>query len=142
MSKIIAVRDQSDLAATVDRARALLDEGDYQAALMLSSGAYDKAKAGAGFATRIKAGEQLIGKARRMQAEALLIESRAKMALADQVDEAQAAGMIAVQGRPKKVGDENLLRLDDLGLNKVQLHEARQLRDAETKEPGIVERAI
>lgn len=138
----IAVRDQSDLVATVDRARALLDDGDYQAAVMLSSGAYDQAKAAASFASRVKAGEQLIGKARRMQADALLIESRAKIALAYQVDEAQASGTVAMPGRPKKVSDENHFQLEDIGLSKAQLHEARQLRDAETKEPGIVERAI
>ncbi len=138
----IAVRDQSDLAATVDRARALLDDGDYQAALMLSSGAYDNAKAAVTFASRVKAGEQLIGKARRMQADALLIESRAKIALADQVDEAQASGVMAGQGRPKNIPHENVFTLEDAGLTAKQLHEARQLRDAESKEPGIVERAI
>lgn len=138
----IALRDQSDLAATVERARSLLDEGDYQAALMLSSGAYDKAKAAASYASRIKAGEQLIGKARRMQADALLIESRAKIALAFEVDEAQAAGLVASQGRPKNIPDENVFRLEDAGLTSKQLHEARTLRDAEAKEPGIVERAI
>jgi hypothetical protein len=138
----LARHDQSDLAATVDRARALLDEGDYQAALMLSSGAYDNAKAGAAFANRVKAGEQLIGKARRMQADALLIESRAKIALANQVDEAQSAGMIAGKGRPKNIPDENIYTLEDAGLTAKQLHEARQLRDAEENEPGIVQRAI
>jgi hypothetical protein len=138
----LARHDQSDLAATVDRARALLDEGDYQAALMLSSGAYDNAKAGAAFASRVKAGEQLIGKARRMQADALLIESRAKIALANQVDEAQSAGMIAGKGRPKNIPDENIYTLEDAGLTAKQLHEARQLRDAEVREPGIVQRAI
>lgn len=138
----ISVRDQSDLAATVDRARALLDEGDYQAALMLSSGAYDQAKAAASFASRVKAGEQLIGKARRMQADALLIESRAEMALANHVDEAQASGAMAAQGRPKNIPSENVFTLEDVGLTAKRLHHARQLRDAETKEPGIVERAI
>lgn len=142
MGDLSLTHDQSDLAATVDRARALLDEGDYQAALMLSSGAYDNAKAAASFASRVKAGEQLIGKARRMQADALLIESRAKIALADQVDEAQASGVMAGQGRPKNIPDENVFTLEDAGLTAKQLHEARQLRDAETNEPGIVERAI
>nr|WP_245363551.1 hypothetical protein [Neorhizobium galegae] len=143
MERVPAViRDQSDLAATVDRARCLLNDGDYQTALMLSSGTYDQAKAAASYASRIRAGEALIGKARRLQADALLIESHAKIALADQVDEAQAAGMVAAPGRPKKVSDENLLYLDDIGLSKKQLHDARQLRDAEASEPGIVERAI
>lgn len=142
MNDLSVARDQSDLAATVDRARVLLDEGDYQAALMLSSGAYDNAKAAASFASRVKAGEQLIGKARRMQADALLIESRAKIALAYQVDEAQSAGMIAGKGRPKNIPDENIFTLEDAGLTAKRLHEARQLRDAEAKEPGIVQRAI
>lgn len=142
MNDVSISRDQSDLAATVHRARALLDEGDYQAALMLSSGAYDNAKAAAGFASRVKAGEQLIGKARRMQADALLIESRAKIALAEQVDEAQASGVMAGQGRPKNIPAENVFTLEDAGITAKQLHEARQLRDAEAKEPGIVERAI
>lgn len=142
MSDLSIIRDQSDLAATVDRARALLDDGDYQAALMLSSGAYDNAKAAATFASRVKAGEQLIGKARRMQADALLIESRAKIALANQVDDAQASGMMASQGRPKNIPVENVFTLEDAGVTAKQLHEARQLRDAETQDPGIVERAI
>lgn len=138
----IARPDASDLAATIDRARSLFDEGDYQAALFLSEGVYDQSKAAVNYGKRMKVSEQLIGKARQMQGDALLIETRAKMALANQYDEAKAAGLVAGQGRPKKVGDENLLRLDDIGLSKEQLHEARKLRDAEANQPGLVERAI
>jgi hypothetical protein len=134
--------DASDLAATVQRARSLFDQKDYEAALWLSSGAYDQAKAAANYGKRMQASEQLISKAYRLQADALLIEARAKMALADQYDEAQAAGMVATQGRPKKVSDENLFRLEDVGLNKARVHEARKLRDAETKRPGLVQQAI
>lgn len=132
----------SDLAATVQRARAMFDQGDVEAALWLSGGAYDQAKAAASYGKRMKASEQLISKAYRLQADALLIEARAKIALADQFDEAQAAGMVATQGRPKKVSDENLLRLEDVGLDKARVHEARKLRDAESKQPGLVQRAI
>jgi hypothetical protein len=134
--------DASDLAATVQRARLLFDEKDYEAALWLSSGAYDQAKAAANYGKRMQASEQLISKAYRLQADALLIEAHAKMALADQYDEAQAAGMVATQGRPKKVSDENLFRLEDVGLTKARVHEARKLRDAETKQPGLVQQAI
>lgn len=138
-----AVRaDASDLAATIDRARSLFSEGDYQNALWLSEAVYDQSKAAAGYAKRMKLSDELIGKARRMQGDALLIETRAKMALADQFDEAQAAGVVAAPGRPKKVSDENHFRLEDVGLSKSQVHEARKLRDAETNEPGLVERAI
>jgi|GEM_PF-263144 len=134
--------DASNLAATIDRARSLFSEGDYQNALWLSEAVYDQAKAAASYAKRMKLSDELIGKARRMQGDALLIETRAKMALADQFDEAQKAGVVAAPGRPKKVSDENLFRLEDVGLSKGQVHEARKLRDAETKEPGLVERAI
>jgi hypothetical protein len=134
--------DASNLAATIDRARSLFSEGDYQNALWLSEAIYDQSKAAASYAKRMKLSDELIGKARRMQGDALLIETRAKMALADQFDEAQKAGVVAVPGRPKKVSDENLFRLEDVGLSKGQVHEARKLRDAETKEPGLVERAI
>jgi hypothetical protein len=134
--------DASNLAATIDRARSLFSEGDYQNALWLSEAVYDQSKAAASYAKRMKLSDELIGKARRMQGDALLIETRAKMALADQFDEAQKAGVVATPGRPKKVSDENLFRLEDVGLSKGQVHEARKLRDAETKEPGLVERAI
>ncbi|MBB4574415.1 hypothetical protein [Rhizobium lentis] len=134
--------DASDLAATIERARKLFDEQDYQAALLLSSGAYDQAKAAASYGKRMKASEQLIGKARQMQGDALLIESRAKMALADQYDDAQKAGVLATQGRPKNIPDENVFTLKDAGLSSKEIHEARKLRDAEAKQPGLVERAI
>ncbi|NEI60936.1 hypothetical protein [Rhizobium leguminosarum] len=138
----VARVDASNLAATIDRARSLFSEGDYQNALWLSEAVYDQSKAAASYAKRMKLSDELIGKARRMQGDALLIETRAKMALADQFDEAQKAGVVATPGRPKKVSDENLFRLEDVGLSKGQVHEARKLRDAETKEPGLVARAI
>lgn len=139
---IVAVQGGAHLAIAIKRAQALFDDGDYQSALMLSSGAYDQAKAALGYAKRMQASEMLIGKALRMQADALLIESSAKMALADEYDRAQAAGMVATQGRPKKVSDENLFRLEDVGLSKAKVFEARKLRDAEARNPGIVQRVI
>ncbi|WP_018516459.1 hypothetical protein [Rhizobium leguminosarum] len=134
--------DASNLAATIDRARSLFSEGDYQNALWLSEAVYDQSKAAASYAKRMKLSDELIGKARRMQGDALLIETRAKMALADQFDEAQKAGVVAVRGRPKNIPDENVFRLEDAGVSAKEIHEARKLRDAETKEPGLVERAI
>jgi hypothetical protein len=141
MNEIVR-HNPSDLVATVQRARELLDDGDYQAALLLSGAAYDESKAAVAFGKRMRASDQLISKARTMQADALLIESRAKMALANHYDEAREAGLIAGQGRPKNIPDENVFRMEDAGLSAKQIHEARKLRDAEQKEPGIVERAI
>ena len=142
VTQLQVVGGASDLAIIIRRAQGLFDDGDYDAAMMLASGAYDQAKAAAGYARRMQASEQLISKALRMQADALLIESRAKMALADEYDHAQAAGLVAVQGRPKKVSDENLFRLEDVGLSKAKVFEARKLRDAEVREPGFIERVV
>ncbi|WP_221136728.1 hypothetical protein [Rhizobium lentis] len=134
--------DASDLAATIERARALLDDGDYQAALLLSTGAYEQAKAAAGYAEKVKASRQLIDKARRMQAEALKIESVCYVAMANAVDEAQAKGQVAKPGQKANVPGSDIFTLDDVGVDRRRLLEARKLRDAEAKEPGIVERAI
>lgn len=144
MNDALAIVDASGLAQTVERARALLDEGDVIAARLLASGAYDQAKAAAGYAERFKAGERLIGKARQLQGDALLIEARAKVRLADEWDVAQAEGRASKGGRPKAetLPEEKGFTAADAGLSSKEIHEARKLRDAERRAPGIVERAI
>lgn len=139
---VVPVADASGLVATVERARALLDDGDIINARIVASVAYNQAKTAAQFAEQIGATEKLIAKARRMQADALLIEARAKILIADKWDEAQAAGQASVGGRPKTVSDGNGFTSDDTGLSRKEIHEARKLAAAEHREPGIVERAI
>lgn len=139
---VVPVADASGLVATVERARALLDDGDVINARIVASVAYNQARTAAHFAEQIGATEKLIAKARRMQADALLIEARAKILIADKWDEAQAAGQASVGGRPKTVSDGNGFTSDDTGLSRKEIHEARKLAAAEHREPGIVERAI
>lgn len=138
--------DASDLAATVERARALLDDGDVIAARLLAAGVYDQAKAAASFASRFGAARRLVDKARRLQGDALLIESRSKLRIADEVDAAQAAGVVAKAGGDRSIiSSENNAppaTLAEIGLTAQDVHEARKLRDAERRAPGIVERAI
>jgi len=141
-SAVVPVADASGLVATVERARALLDDGDIINARIVASVAYNQAKTAAQFAEQIGATEKLIAKARRMQADALLIEARAKILIADKWDEAQAAGEASVGGRPKTVSDGNGFTSDDTGLTRKEIHEARKLSAAEHRDPGIVERAI
>ncbi len=138
----IAIRDTSELVASIETARALLDAGDVERALKLSSVAYDQAKAAAGSAERVKTSRDLVDKARRMQAEALKIESLCYVAMADAVDEAQAKGQIARPGRPSNISGENVFTLQDVGLDAKHLHEARKLRDHVRDEPDFVERVI
>ncbi|MFC5037995.1 SAM-dependent methyltransferase [Tianweitania sediminis] len=134
--------DASDLAATVERARALLDDGDVFDAKMLASAAYEQAKLAGKLAERMRAGERLVAKARRLQGDALLIETRAKIRIAAEWDAAQDAGEAATRGRPKNVPDENVFTAEEAGLTRKEIHEARKLAAAEEREPGIVERAI
>ncbi|MGQ2906720.1 MAG: SAM-dependent methyltransferase [Aliihoeflea sp.] len=147
MNMPVAISDASDIAAVVERARALLDDGDVIAARMLAAGAYDQAKAAGGFAERFGAAERLVDKARRLQGDALLIESRAKIRIADEYDAAQERGEVGQRtGRPKKVVavDDDIPppRAEDVGFSRHEIHDARKLRDAERVTPGIVERAI
>ncbi|KOF17956.1 hypothetical protein AC244_16000 [Ensifer adhaerens] len=135
------IADSSDLVIAIESARAMLDAGDVQAALLLSGGLYERAKAGAAYAQKVKASRELIDKARRMQAEALKIESMCYVAMADAIDEAQAKGHVAKQGQAK-VRDADVFTFDDVGIDKRRLHEARKLRDAVRKEPGFVERVV
>lgn len=70
-------------------------------------------------------------------ADALEIEAQAKRRLADEYDAAQARGEVAgsCEGRPRRSGVERLPDASDLGLTRKQIHEARQVRDAEKAAP-------
>lgn len=138
---VVPAVDASDLVATIVRARALLDEGDLEMARKLSGLAYDQARAAANSAERVKASRELVDKARRMQAEAAAIEAMCYVAMADAVDDAQARGQLA-RGRPEKVQGEDHFTLEDVGIDKRRLHEARKLRDAVRAEPDFVERVF
>ncbi|ATE84638.1 CcrM-like DNA methyltransferase [Sinorhizobium phage phi2LM21] len=133
--------ESSELVDSIKTARALLNAGDVRAALLLSTGAYEQAKAALNYAEKVKASRELIEKARRMQAEALKIESMCYVAMANTIDEAQQKGKVAKQGRVK-VRDADVFTLDDVGIDKRRLHEARKLRDAVREQPDFVDRVI
>lgn len=142
MSSSPAIKqDVTELVEAVERAKALFDAGDVERALKLSSVTYDQAKAAAATAERVKALRELVEKARRMQADALKIESMCYVALADEVDAAQARGEIASPGR---IGIQaaNTLRLVDVGIDRRRLSEARKLRDLVKANPLFIEQAI
>lgn len=132
--------DASDLPNLIDRARNLFSKGDVIKARQIAAGAYDLAKV----AARLAISKELIDKAHRLQGDALLIECRAAVKIADEYDAAQGAGK-AAKGRPrqdKSLPGGNSFTVDEIGLTSKQIHEARRLRDAERREPGIAERAI
>jgi hypothetical protein len=139
----VAGRDLFGLVDTVLRAQKALDAGDIMAAKQLAGGAYLDAKARAQYAASFgAAGKRVLAKARQLQGDALLIETRAKMSMAAAWDAAQADGKAAKKGRPKNVGDDDIFTLDDAGLTRQEIHESRKLLEAEQRDPGFAERAI
>ena len=108
--------------------------------------AYNAAKSAARMAKKKQAYDSVIGAVYKAQADALLIEARAKMRLADEYDEAQEKGEVASGSvRTDIVGNDNDVRpatAADLGLRRDEIHDARKVRDAEAKDPGKTERAL
>jgi len=144
MTVALATRPEGavDIVAAIEAARALLDAGATDAALKLSSVAYDQAKATGDSAERVKASRDLVDRSRRMQAEALKIESYCYCAMADAVDAAQANGELARRGRPKNISGENVFTLSEVGLDAGKLHGARKIRDRVRDEPDFIEHVV
>ena len=131
----------------IDRAAAML-AGAKTAAEVLEAReaaglAYDTAKRAARLSRAKAAHDDLIAAAHRAQADALEIEAAAKRRLADEYDGAQSRGEVKRNGGDRSsVEDRNTASTADLGLRRDQIHEARQIRDAEAADPGIVRRAL
>jgi hypothetical protein len=104
--------------------------------------AYDMAKRAARLSRAKSAHDDLIAAAHRAQADALEIEAAAKRRLADEYDAAQERGEVAKRGWESGVDKRNITTASDLGLRRDQIHDARQIRDAEAAEPGIVRRTL
>jgi hypothetical protein len=107
--------------------------------------AYDAAKATARLARAKGAHDELIAAAHRVQADALEIEAQAKRRLADEYDAAQERGEVATQAHHRSslpAGKTAPATVSDIGLTHKQVHEARQLRDAEAAAPGVIRRTL
>jgi hypothetical protein len=81
-----------------------------------------------------------------MQGDALAIHARAMSRLADEYDAAQERGEVATGNRAIDFGvgndDAKPATAADLGLRRDEIHEARQIRDAEKAQPGLVDAVI
>jgi hypothetical protein len=138
---------QPSLPSLVQRAASQLASATTAAEVLdardLAAAAYDAAKSAARFAKAKGAHDELIAKAHRAQADALEIEALAKRRLADEYDAAQERGEVATVGKPVNVPDgNNKPTTADIGLSRKDIHEARQIRDAEEAHPGIVHETI
>ena len=152
------------LPGLIDRAATMLASAKTAAEVLeareAAGLAYDIAKRAARLKNAKAAHDDLVAAAHRAQADALEIEAAAKRRLADEYDAAQARGEIAGHGGgrnfkvgdpnvethsdgPNRVGDDNaIITVADLGLRRDQIHEARQIRDAEAADPGIIRRTL
>jgi hypothetical protein len=107
--------------------------------------AYDAAKATARFAEKKQAHDEIIAACRKAQGDALVIEAQAQCRLADEYDAAQERGEVQRHGGQGKrdVPIQNIPpTVDDIGLDRKQVHEARKVRDAEKREPGVVRNTV
>ena len=150
MTALAPISTQSqDLPSLIDRAASMLSGAKTAAEVLeareVAGLAYDVAKRAARLQRAKSAHDDLVAAAHRAQAHALQIEARAKRRLADEYDAAQARGEVAGHGggRNFKVADSNVeTTTADLGLRRDEIHEARQIRDAEAADPGVVRRAL
>lgn len=105
---------------------------------------YDEAKKAARLAKAKGAHDTVITTIYRVQADGLEIEAAAKRRLADEYDAAQARGEVAKLGdNLPSVPERNAKpTAADVGLTRKEVHDARQLRDAEQRDPGVTKRTL
>lgn len=141
-----ATTDMATLPALVRRAADALAGAETHAEVLeareRAALAYDAAKRAGRLAKAKAAHDGLIAAAHRAQADALEIEAAAKRRLADEYDAAQERGEASKGGRPKTVPDGNGFTAADAGLSRKDVFEARQMRDALARDPGIVRQAL
>lgn len=150
-SSLPAVASAAELPSLVKAAAAALSHATTAAEVLDARDAatlvYDAAKRAARLQRAKAAHDELVNATYRVQADALEIESMASLRLANEYDAAQARGEVAGKGGRRgnqhgSVGDTNVATAADVGLSRTQVFEARQMRDAIEREPGIVRAAL
>jgi hypothetical protein len=142
------MNDIETLPRLIDQAMAALDNATTAAEVLdardQAKVAYDAAKSAARFAKAKSAHATILATCHRMQADALSIEARAQSRLADEYDMAQERGEVQQHGGQGKrdIPDKNIPPVTDIGLTSKEVHEARQVRNAEVREPGLVRKTV
>jgi hypothetical protein len=149
MSDITTVEPER-LAALITRAAAALARATTAAEILDATNqakiVYEAAKAAARLAKAKEAHDEIVAACRKAMADALVIEAQAQCRLADEYDAAQERGEVKTPGQPHKKriipNENNSSTVTDIGLTSKQIHEARIVRDAEKKKPGLVKQTI
>lgn len=147
MNALATIDMEATLPALVRRAASKLAAAETSAEVLEAREeatlVYDAAKRAGRIAKAKRAHDEVIAAVYHAQADALEIESMAKRRLADEYDAAQERGEVASVGKPVIVPDgNNKPTAEDIGLTRKEIFEARQIRDAEVMEPGIVRRTL
>ena len=141
-----AIASIASLPMLVDRASAALSNARSAAEVLeareIADFVYDTARRAARLQKAKGAHDELVAAAHRAQADALEIEANAKRRLATEYDAAQERGELKKAGKPNCSSAEQLPGVEDLGISRKEIFEARQIRDAEEAEPGIVRRVL
>jgi N6-adenosine-specific RNA methylase IME4 len=129
-----------DAAAKLARAS---NAAEVLEAMSDASAAYEVAKVSGKIAKAKEAHDEVVAAALRAQADALKIEAEAKSRLADEYDAAQQRGEVAKAGKPINVPDgNNKATAAEIGIDRKQIHDAREIRDAIRANPEIVKEAL
>lgn len=138
------------LPALLDRAAAALVSAKSSAEVLeardMARVAYDAAKSAGRLAKAKQAHDTVLAEVYRAQADALMIEARAKMRLAEEYDAAQERNEITSSGGDRsKIPDQNSAPVSpkdiDPALPKLAF-EGRQLLKAEAADPGVTQRTL
>jgi len=128
---------------SVERARSLFSEGDVLKARIVADAAYSQAKTEAEFATKHGCAKHLIDKARRLMADALIIEQTSLAAMSDLVDGYQRDGLVSARGgRPSLSPDSTRMTLKNLGVDRQRLFDARKVKNVISAHPDAVAAAV
>jgi hypothetical protein len=132
IKQAMAALDGATTAAEV------LDARDY------AKVAYDAAKSAARFLKAKGAHATILAACHQLQADALTIEALAQSRLANEYEAAQERGEVHKHGGQGKrdIPDKNIHPVTDMGLTSKQIHEARTVRNAEKRSPGIVKKTL
>ena len=143
----IATIEAASLPALVRRAATKLANAETSAEVLDAKRdatlAYDAAKLAGRMARAKQAHDEVVIAAMHAQADAAEIEAMAKRRLADEYDAAQERGEVRSNGGDQSSrAEECIPTASEIGLSHKDIHEARQIRDAEQADPGIVRRAL
>jgi len=147
MNQLVHVTPDT-LPSLIDRATQALANARTAAEVLeardMARMAYDAAKSFSRMEQAKRAHDTLIAEVYRAQANALAIEARAKMRLAEEYDAAQDRGDVQKHGGqlPRDLAGNKVPSAAEVGLRYDEIHEARQFRDAERADPGIIDRTI